>query len=173
MLIRPALPADCPAISALACKTYAHAFGASMSADDLADVLATSRSPEAFAQAIAKGDTILVALDAQQIIGYVLICAQMLPAPCSQPGDQTIKALYVDPDHQRRGLGRSLMDAAFALPRCRDAQAIYLDVWEENAPALALYTALGFTPCGKVPVMAQGKQIDEDIIMRRPVTHGA
>lgn len=54
-------------------------------------------------------------------------------------------ALEVDPDHRRKGYGRHLISAI--LKRARDdlADAVAVQTRITNAPALALYEALGFT----------------------------
>jgi len=47
---------------------------------------------------------------------------------------------------RRQGIGRALIEAALARPGLR---VLHLEVAATNAPALALYTALGFTPTGR------------------------
>ncbi|MDJ0665221.1 MAG: GNAT family N-acetyltransferase [Acidimicrobiia bacterium] len=50
-----------------------------------------------------------------------------------------VGGLFVDPDHQRRGIGSALMDGA------RDVRPfLELSVFEENRNGLAFYTAYGF-----------------------------
>lgn len=48
--------------------------------------------------------------------------------------------LFIDPAYQRRGIGRSLVGAQVA----RGIRPVSLEVFEENAPARALYEAFGF-----------------------------
>jgi GNAT superfamily N-acetyltransferase len=59
--------------------------------------------------------------------------------------------LSVDPDHQHRGLGRKLVDAAEA--RCRDAgcHALDIDVVNLRTELPPIYASLGFTPSGIEP----------------------
>jgi [ribosomal protein S18]-alanine N-acetyltransferase len=52
---------------------------------------------------------------------------------------------------RRRGLGRALMDEAVAHGRRRAAQISTLEVRRSNAPALALYRALGYRQVGVRP----------------------
>jgi ribosomal-protein-alanine N-acetyltransferase len=47
---------------------------------------------------------------------------------------------------RRQGIGRALCEAALARPGLR---VLHLEVAATNAPALALYAALGFTPTGR------------------------
>ena len=57
--------------------------------------------------------------------------------------------VIVDPDHRRKGLAEHAMRwVASVLP---DEGTVGLRVMSENAPALALYTKLGFVPYSSVP----------------------
>jgi ribosomal-protein-alanine N-acetyltransferase len=47
---------------------------------------------------------------------------------------------------RRQGIGRALLESALARPGLR---VLHLEVAATNTPALALYTALGFTPTGR------------------------
>ena len=54
----------------------------------------------------------------------------------------------VSPERQGEGLGRKLMDVGFARLASKGIQRTHLYVEGDNAPALALYRALGFTDAG-------------------------
>jgi ribosomal protein S18 acetylase RimI-like enzyme len=58
-----------------------------------------------------------------------------------------VDQLYVDPDHQRRGLGRALLAAALA----RGLRPATLHVLAENRPARRLYEACGFREAASWP----------------------
>ena len=53
------------------------------------------------------------------------------------------------PDHRRRGLARALMAAWTGQAERLGARRAFLEVAADNAPAVALYEATGFTPCGR------------------------
>ena len=55
-----------------------------------------------------------------------------------------VDQLFVDPDHQRRGLGRVLLGAVLA----RGLRPATLHVHAENRPARRLYEAYGFREAG-------------------------
>ncbi|WP_170457488.1 GNAT family N-acetyltransferase [Ruegeria arenilitoris] len=59
-----------------------------------------------------------------------------------------IKTLWVDPTHRRRGLGRQLLDHAFAEARQRGCHSAWLDT--SNPAAARFYQALGFEPFGRL-----------------------
>jgi GNAT superfamily N-acetyltransferase len=58
--------------------------------------------------------------------------------------DAWVEDLFVSPDARRAGLGDALVNFAFERARARGARRIELDCFEDNAPALALYTRNGF-----------------------------
>lgn len=60
-----------------------------------------------------------------------------------------VLAIYVDPDRQRRGAGRALMDAAVGALRDRGGVTeVRLWVLTENAPARAFYERYGYVADG-------------------------
>ena len=65
--------------------------------------------------------------------------------------DCWLEDLFVDASARRAGLGRALVEAAFERARARGCRRIDLDVNEDNANALALYQAMGFTTEPKPP----------------------
>jgi len=50
------------------------------------------------------------------------------------------------PGHRRKGLARRILGALLAEARALGARRAYLQVEADNAPAIALYSGLGFTP---------------------------
>ena len=63
-------------------------------------------------------------------------------------GHEPIGEVYVvgvDPDHQGRGLGRSITLAGLRWLRARGLPQAMLYVEADNGPALAVYRSLGFT----------------------------
>lgn len=60
-----------------------------------------------------------------------------------------ILTLAVVPERRRQGRGRALLDAARREAAQAGALALFLEVAEDNAAALALYAAQGFGPVGR------------------------
>jgi len=56
--------------------------------------------------------------------------------------------LYVAPRARRRGVGRSLMDAAIVFARGVHARCVWLETQDVNYPAVQCYRRLGFRLCG-------------------------
>lgn len=166
--IRPFRLEELSRLGALAREIYAEAFGDSMSAEDLADHLAENLSDRAFATALVQ-DHILIADLAGALVGFVQFGPSSLPPGAPRPGDREIRRLYVLAAHRRAGIGSKLMEAALADRSMVGAPTIYLDVWEENRAARALYERFGFKIVGAHrPLYASGPSEDEDLIMMRP-----
>ena len=57
----------------------------------------------------------------------------------------------VDPEHRRQGAALSLMKGLLAESRRKELRFLSLEVRAGNAPAIALYSSLGFETVGKRP----------------------
>lgn len=80
------------------------------------------------------GDQVRVAIDAgKDIVGFTVL---------ARSGEEAeLVALFVDPDHWRRGIGKALVDAATKLASQWGEAAIFVLA---NPLALGFYTAVGF-----------------------------
>lgn len=103
---------------------HAAAFASPWSRADHADLLA---SPGAFAL-LAEGE------------GFIL-CRAIA-------GEAEILTLAVAPAARRRGTGRALVEAAAGVAGTLGAETLFLEVAHDNAAALALYDAAGFSRVG-------------------------
>ena len=125
LTIAPAVEAGAPVLAAL----HAASFEAPWSAASLAQALASSH---AFALLASRGDT---------PVGFVLVQAAA--------DEAEILTLAVDPPARRAGVAHALVEAAAATARAAGAQSLWLEVAEDNAAALALYTATRFETAGR------------------------
>lgn len=83
----------------------------------------------------------LCAMDADTVAGYI--------GSQTVLGESDMMNLAVRPDYRRRGAGRALVLALCeALKKQMLASALTLEVRDSNAPAIALYAALGFEQIG-------------------------
>jgi GNAT superfamily N-acetyltransferase len=57
-----------------------------------------------------------------------------------------VSALWVAPEHRRRGIAMQLMGALADESRSRGIRSVYLQVLKASLPALGLYERLGFSP---------------------------
>lgn len=120
MSLRAAPPQDAALLAAL----HAAAFDKPWSADEIAALMAT---PGVFA----------LTIDGR---GFIL-CRSIV-------GEAEILTLAVDPAARRAGVGRALVEAAAGLAAQGGAESLFLEVADDNAAALALYTDTGFRRVG-------------------------
>jgi len=142
--VRPAVPADGPALAGLWRQL-----------DELHAELQpgyfrrpqVTRPPET-ARILADPCQLLAVAEVGELAG--LVHAQLYETP-PQPllvarRRVHIDALVVDPRFRRRGLGRQLLRAADTWARQRGAQELLLTLWAGNEAAEAFYRAIGFAP---------------------------
>jgi len=137
--LRPAVPADAPAIGAV--------FDAAVSAawtylGDLAsDPMFTPQDWERLVADHMPPNVLLVAVDETEgVVGYTAV----------HPADGEMFLLFVHPAHAGRGIGRTLLAAAHDALRTAGCREAFLFVHEQNERALAVYAAAGYRPDGSV-----------------------
>lgn len=108
-------------------RVHGKAFAGGWSAADIASLL---DGPGGFALLIEDAD----------VVGFVL-CRTIA-------GEAEILTLAVDPQAQRKGLGRALVEGSTGAARMAGAQSMFLEVAEDNVPARALYRRCGFAEVG-------------------------
>jgi ribosomal-protein-alanine acetyltransferase len=127
LIIRPATPADVPAIVALerACQTAAH------------------WGPAEYAHVFDAGTTPRVLLVAEEstIVGFIMV---RTVGP-----EWDLENVAVLPDARGRGIGSELVAAVLTQAGHRHAESIGLEVRASNAAARALYHHAGFVETGQ------------------------
>jgi ribosomal protein S18 acetylase RimI-like enzyme len=164
---------DIPALAKLAAKTFTETFGHSFTPEELEKQIEETRS-EPYFRSVTNGDTILVAIIDDELAGYVQLGDVNVDVQGvkPRPGDQAVNAIYIHSDYQGQGIGRALMDAAFEHPRFQKAENIFIDVWDENNPAVDFYLKYGFGIVGKCDVTVDGKVVGYDLALMRPRRRG-
>ena len=62
-------------------------------------------------------------------------------------------SMWVAPEARRAGVGDQLVRAVIDFARACGYERLYLDVADENAPAIGLYAKHGFEPTGEATLM--------------------
>jgi len=84
---------------------------------------------------------------------WVLVAERDVAVAFLGTSRDTIEALFVDPDHRRRGAGTRLVAHAQSLA----SGELAVDVNEQNDAALRFYESLGFMQTGRSPRDAGGR----------------
>ena len=85
--------------------------------------------------------SLIAARSGRQVVGFII--AQIAV------DEAEILTLGVDPDTQRQGIGRQLVEGTARAAARSEARRLFLDVAAGNAPARALYTRCGFAEIGR------------------------
>jgi len=128
-LIETMRGADIPLVARLHARCFFDAWGQDM----LRQILAM---PGAYGLAARSGGR-------GALIGFAL---------CRVAADECeLLSLGVAPHHRARGVGAKLLSAAMEHAAAARARRFFLEVAEDNAPALRLYAAHGLFPVGRRP----------------------
>ena len=101
-------------------------------------------SPRQFRYLIGRPSSIAVKIElAGQMLGYMIL----LKRRTSQK--LRLYSIAVRTGARHQGLARRLLARAEQLARQQPCSAIVLEVCETNIPALRLYRAIGYHPCGR------------------------
>ena len=139
--VRRAELSEVDAVRQIGLTTWPVAYAGLASEEFIADGLAQWWSPEVIEHVIRNGIT-LVAAEGDELVGM---------ASLGREGDFWVMwKLYVLPDHQGKGVGKALLEAAIAaLPD--GTTELRLDVLVTNEKAIGFYRAHGFTEARVTP----------------------
>ena len=160
---RGAVPADGPALSAMAQRAFTDTFGGLYRASDLAAFLDRAFGADGLPSQIEDpAFAIRLALEGNAIAGFAKI------GPVDFPGDWSadtieLHQLYVLGAWQGEGVAQQLMDWTIAAARARGARTMVLSVFVDNIRAQRFYARYGFVEIGKYEFRV-GDQIDDDRI---------
>ena len=147
MIIRPAIPAERRSLEALQWR-------ASLGNEGDRDALL--RHPDAIdlpAEQIAAGGVFVLEKD-----GSILGFSAILPRA---DGDTELDALFVEPDIQRQGIGRRLLEHCAAVARAGGSKALHVI---GNAHAKEFYLSCGFEILGPFET-----RFGSGLLMRKPL----
>ena len=169
--LRPAVPADGPALTALARRVFTETFGANFDAGDLEAHLDHAFGPGGLPAELADPRfPVMMAEEDGVAAAYIKLAPMALPVD-HPPGALEIRQLYVLAPWQGKGVAQLLMDWAIAHARAIGAPAFYLSVWSRGDRAIAFYRRYGFVMAGTAPFTV-GARTDEDPVMRLDLGSG-
>lgn len=123
MILRPAAADEAQALAGV----HARAFDHPWPAQDIAEL-------------IGSGGGFALAAEAGEILAFIL-CRAIA-------GEAEVLTLAVDPPARRQGIARALVEAAAGVARAAGADVMFLEVADDNLPAIALYEGAGFVRAG-------------------------
>jgi ribosomal protein S18 acetylase RimI-like enzyme len=89
--------------------------------------------------------------------------------PVSDTGEEDcleISRIYVVKEQLGNGIGKALMEFAFAFAQKKNKKCVYLGVWENNERAIRFYQRFGFKKCGE-HIFIVGTDPQTDWLMKK------
>ena len=164
VLISPLAAADVEAVSALARRVWQHTYLGIISQEQI-DYMLEQRYRAQLVKEELGLPTIWwdqVTVDGQ-LAGFV---SCLLTATA---GEMKLDKLYVDPQRQRLGIGRRLIDQVVARAHAAACETLILAVNKGNEKAIAAYRKQGFVVRDSVCVDIGGGFVMDDFIMAKPL----
>ena len=147
--VRQASAADIEHLSAIGSESFSEAYADFNEPKDISAHLRNQYSPAAILQEMELPDRFyLLALVDAEPAGLCKLRAGPAPEGTPGPAALEIQQLYIDPRHQRRGIGKALVDAVLSEARSLRVAGIWLGVWEQAVWATSFYSKYGFTKFG-------------------------
>ena len=167
MKLRPATPADAPALAELGRASFVAAFGHLYRPEDLAQFLAEYRTPGKFREHLADPPTLIEVAEVDgKLAAYCLIVRgqRFEERPEPRPARPVfISQLYCAPDMTGHGLGAALIEWAIGEGRAWGADAMQLSVFSENFGAQRFYHRYGFEHIADIDFWV-GNQRDHEFL---------
>ncbi|WP_348773146.1 N-acetyltransferase [Leisingera sp. HS039] len=108
-------------------------------------------------------ETLLVSENREGIDGYIRV-SHGNPCPGGSSSETEISTLYVQPRHQGKGLGQSLLSAGIEACRTNGWDAPWLATNSENKGAIAFYLSHGFKKSGLTHFQVQDRRCPNDVL---------
>ncbi len=169
LTMRLASADDAPALAALGRRTFADAFGADSTADDLATFLDSTYTVAL--QGAELADPVLTYLLIERSgtpIGFALLRANSVSPFIEDRSAIELQRFYVDQSCHGTGVAQALMASCVETARLAGAMTLFLGVWERNPRALRFYAAQQFTEVGR-KIFQVGKEPQQDLVLARRI----
>lgn len=155
--ILPAGPEHAAEIAALAAEVWRAHYPGIISEEQIDYMLAKMYDLDLLRTEMGSGIVYLRALDDHRFVGF---------AAYGPTGTETkLHKLYVHPEHQRRGVGRALMEK---VERASIGRTVVLTVNKRNQKAIAAYQKQGFTVRESVVIdIGRGFVMDDYVMEKR------
>lgn len=102
----------------------------------------------------------------EKIIGYLKINFGVAQTDFKEDNSIEIERVYVSEEFQGKNVGQNLLNKAIEICGEKNAQFLWLGVWEKNYKAIRFYQKNGFVEFGNHPFIL-GDDIQTDILMKR------
>lgn len=167
-LLRLATEADAASLAVLAERTFRDTFADANDPDDLERHCAQSYGEALQLEELRDPSrTTVLSVDDGVLVGFLQLRWSSHTPSVTATAPVEIQRLYVSRDRLGTGIAQALMNEALRLARERQADRVWLGVWERNPRAIAFYGKYGFVEVGE-HVFLLGRDPQRDLILARP-----
>ena len=149
--IRLCTPGDEFALSLLGQATFLESFAGMLDGADILAHCASKHSLAVYQRWLQSEDVSIWIAEIEPgnaPVGYLVLTPPDLPIADPRTDDREIKRIYLLHPFQGSGLGKRLMQEAFAHVRQQGCRRVLLGVFSRNTNAIAFYQRLGFVNVG-------------------------
>lgn len=165
--IRKAGEKDASALAQLAERTFRDAFADANTPEHMDLHCRTHYREDVQAAEIRDPDRITLVCEIDGgLVGYAQLRCKSAPSCVAGSKPAEIQRLYVDRAWHGKGVAQALMSSLLASARNRNADAIWLGVWERNPRAISFYAKSGFSVVGE-HVFVLGGDPQRDLVLAR------
>lgn len=165
--LRRAEPGDAAPLADLMERTFRHTFGAFNSDAEMAAHCQRNYGEAIQLREIQDPDVAtFVCVAGSALIAFAQLRAGESPPEVKGAKPVEIHRIYVDRSFHGKGVAQLLMATCFDEARRREADTVWLGVWENNPKAMHFYEKYGFETVGE-HVFYVGTDAQRDLVMMR------
>lgn len=166
-------PEEMPLLQKTGRETFYESFAAVNTAEDMNAYLDQSFSPERLSAELSDPNVAYYfARMNGEVVGYLKLNFGAAQTDIRDEKSVEIERIYLLKAFQGKNIGQFMLEKALELAQHRNADYIWLGVWEENRGAIRFYERNGFVVFGKHDFML-GKDRQTDWLMRRELLTSA
>lgn len=175
IMIRKVTPDDVNALQNIGRATFMETFADRNSTEDMKQYLERSFSIEKLGREISDEQASIYFAELNnnnnKIIGYLKVNTGTSQTEMQDDTAVEIERIYVLKDFQGKKAGQLLYQQAMDIAKERNAEYVWLGVWEKNEKAINFYRRNGFMEFDK-HVFTLGKDAQTDIMMKKILVNG-
>lgn len=166
MIITKITENDIAELQEISKKTFSETFSEDNTAESMAQYLETSFAAEKLhAELNDRNSEFYFARLDQKVIGYVKLNTGSSQTEMKGDHALEIERIYVSKDFHGKKVGQALYDKAIAIATEKNADYVWLGVWENNGRAINFYKKNGFKAFDK-HIFRLGNEEQTDIMMK-------
>ncbi len=167
--IRPISVEDIAALQKISRQTFYETFEEGNTAENMAKYLDEAFSFERLSEELNDANSLFYFTQADdEVIGYLKLNFGQSQTELKDRKAVEIERIYVLKTFHGKHIGQQLYDKAIEIARQKDAEYVWLGVWEENPRAIQFYKKNGFVEFDKHKFKV-GDDLQTDIMMKLPL----